>query len=105
MESSTSSEVSEMNLNGYSNRRTFTNEHIDKFNSVFLPLMDEGVFLTGKQVDEVAIREMKDIFDKFGTVKVRNKYMQNIVHSMHTRFVQTVRCFGSVSRAFILRSF
>lgn len=63
-------------MKSVSSKRTFLTEEIEHIKSVFWPLMEQGSYMSGVEIDKIANENFKDIFDKYGRVKIRNKYRE-----------------------------
>ena len=59
-----------------SGKRTFNDDELVIIKKIFGESMESGIFLPGEKVDDLAKEHMLSIFNKYGSVKIRNKYRE-----------------------------
>ena len=56
--------------------RTFLDDDRDSLKELFVPFFKDKKYLTGHKVDVVVKRELPEMFKRYGSVKIRNKYRE-----------------------------
>ena len=59
-----------------SSKRTFYDVDRDRIYEVFWAKLEAGQFLSSSQIDSLAKAEFPDLFDRYGAVKLRNKFRE-----------------------------